>query len=71
MSKQLKLSGGLAETKNQMGRIFDETCRFYTCICNERKKIGEVIMSKVGTSRKSKTYNIENEKQDPFQFASV
>jgi len=38
MSKRLKLSGGLAEAKNQQGRKFDETCRFYTCICKERRK---------------------------------
>jgi len=28
----------LAETKNQQGRKFDETCRFCTCICKERRK---------------------------------
>jgi len=30
---------GLAETKNQQGRNFDETWRFYTCMCKERRKI--------------------------------
>jgi len=38
MNKRLKLSSGLAETKNQQGRKFDETCRVYTCICKERRK---------------------------------
>jgi len=38
MSKRLKLRGGLVETKNQQGRKFDETCRFYTWICKERRK---------------------------------
>jgi len=48
---------GLAETKNQQGRKFDETCRFYTCICKERRKKEKVIMRRVATSRKSKIRN--------------
>jgi len=56
MSKRLKLSGILAEAKNQQGKKFDETCRFYTCVCKERRKIEKVIMRKVATSRKSQTH---------------
>jgi len=57
MSKRLKLSGILAEAKNQQGKKFDETCRFYTCVCKERRKIEKVSMRKVATSRKSQTHN--------------
>jgi len=57
MSKLLKSHAvGLPETKDQQRRKYEETCPVYICICNESKKI-ENVMRKVATSRKSKTHN--------------
>jgi len=57
---------GLAETKNQLGIKFDEASRFYTCICQERRKNRRSNYEEGGNKQKK-----QNEKQDPFQFLSV
>jgi len=64
---------GLPETKNQQGRIFDETCWVMGPYTHKQKKqkLGKAIMRKVATSRKKVRLIIGKENQDPFQFVSV
>jgi len=72
MSKLLKSHAlDLPETKNQQGRIRDETCWVHIRISKESKKIKKKVLKKVATSRKKARLIIDNEKQDPFQFVSV
>jgi len=71
MSKPLKLSGGLSGDENQQGRKFDKTCRFYTCICKERRKKSEKQLWGRWQQTEKARLIIENEKKDPFQFVCV